>query len=299
VSAALANLFPPIEDAERVAGSTKYRKFFWKAHEDGSNTLFSAQVYMERMTAGQDVFSIFAADQTDTQAGITGFERRFAVGDLNANVDAGATEIEVETEDDNATTLFAGDTVRITDKTSREDLGGNTEFGVIDAVPSVVGNVVTITLVNPLDNGYLASNTRVMAVYEPGNLVAAVSDFLVTSDDGVYDDAQIALNNRGTEEQTITITFTNATNYGVVSDIYGSLGTGTVGGGAAPNNPSWTKPYFTLAAGGFSGTWEAGDTIVFSTHPAAIPMWAKRVVPANASVAGSNTASARLRGQVT
>src|SRR5688572_27830164 len=298
VSAAIANLFPPIEDAERVAGSTKYRKSFPKVHEDGSNTYYSAQVYMETLTAGEDVFSIFPATQTDVQSAITGSERRYAVGNLDATVSGGATEIDVEVEVGNTLTFVDGDTIRITDKAT---LGGagNTEFAVIDGVPVVLGNIVTITLAEALTNAFLASNTRVMAVYEPGNTVGTISDFVdTTAGSGEYDDTDITLNNRGTIEQTWTITFTNATNFGITGDTVGSVGTGTVGGGAAPNNPSWTKPYFTLAAAGFSGVWASGDTIVFKTHPAAIPMWAKRVVPAGAAVAGSNTASVRLRGQV-
>jgi hypothetical protein len=300
VSGAIANLFPPVEDAERVAGSTTYRKFFQKVNEDGSSTLYSGQSYMERATAGEDVFSIFVGTQTDTQSAITGSERRYAVGDLDVNVSGGATAIDVEVEDGNTGTFVAGDTVRITDKTT---LGGsgNTEFRVIDAGGvAVLGNIVTLTLTVALDNAYLASNTRVMAVYEPGNVVASISDFVVTTvGDGDYDDTEITLNNRGSEEDTWTLLWTSSTNFTITGATAGSVGTGTVGGGAAPNNPSWTKPYFTLAAAGFSGTWASGDTIVFKTHPAAIPMWAKRVVPAGAAVAGSNTASVRLRGQVT
>lgn len=296
VSGAIANLFPPVEDDERVAGSTKYRKFFEKIHEDGSNTLYSAQVFMERMTAGEDVFSIFPATQTNTQSGITGSERRYAVGNLDVNVDAEATEIDVEVEDGNTGTFVDGDTIRITDKATI-DGEGNTEFAVIDGTPSVAGNIVTLTLADGLSNGYLASVTRVMAVYAHGNTVATLSNFVdTTAGNGEYDDTDITLNNRGTIEQTWTITFTNATNFGIVGDTVGSVGTGTTGGGAAPNNPSWTKPYFTLAAAGFSGTWASGDTIVFQTHPAAVPMWAKRVVPADSATQGSNSATVRMRG---
>lgn len=297
VSGALANLFPPVEDAERVAGSIKYRKYFSKVHEDGSDTGYAARLFMERPTAGEDAYSIFPASQTDTQASITGDERRYAVGQLGANVDAGATEIEAAVEDGNTDTFEVGDTCRVTDKATL-DGAGNTEFREIEAVDVLTGDVVALTFTEPLENAYLASVTRVMAVYEPGNVVASLSDFVVTAaGDGDYDDAEISLNNRGTEEQTLTVTFTNATNFGVVSDIHGSLGTGTVGGGAAPNNPSWTKPYFTLAAGGFSGTFASGDTIVFKTHPAAVPMWARRVVPADSAVASSNTASVRISVQ--
>lgn len=294
VSGSLSNLFPPVEDAERVAGSVKYRKWFPKVHEDGSSTGYAALVFMERPTAGEDAYSIFPASQTDTQASITGSEDRYAVGQLNANVDAGATEIEVEVEDGNQATFRAGGAVRVTNKTSLDDLGGTTEFRVIDDVVDVSGNIVTITLTVALANGYLASVTRVAAVYAPGNVAASVSDFELTSDDGELDDAQIELNNRGTIQQTWTGTFTNPTNFDIVGDTVGSVGSGTVGGGAAPNNPDWTKPYFTLPSEALSGTFEAGDVFVLTTSPAAVPMWAKRVVPADSAVAASNSSSVRF-----
>lgn len=298
VSGALANLFPAVTDAERIAGSTKYRKAFLKVAHDGALTLYNGQVYMERPSPGEDAFTFWPATQTDTQAAITGSERRYGVGTLKTSVSAGASVLVVEVEPGNTGIYVNADTCRVTDKTTLVDAGGNVEFRTISGVPSVAGNDVTITFSEPLTNAFLASVTRVMPVYAASDVIATLTNFVVTSaGSGDYTSASITLNGIGTIEQTWTLTFTSATNFGVVGDTVGALAGGTVGGGSAPNNPDFTKPYYTMPAGGFSGVWASGDTIVDQSHPAAIPIWVRRVVPAGADEIASNTASIRLRGE--
>lgn len=295
-SAAIANLFASVDRSERLAGSTKYRKAFWKVANDGAPVFYNAQAYMHSPTPGDDAITFFPATQTDTQAAITGSERRYGVGSLDASIAADVAEIDVAVEDGNTGIFQIGDTVRVTDRATL-DGAGNEEFRQVDD-KSVLGNIVTLTLTEALENAYLASVTRVSSVYVCGDVKATVTDFVVTTaGDGDYDSDFLTLNNIGAIEQTWTLTWTGAGAFDAVGDTVGAVGSGSNGAGASPNNPSFTKPYFILASGGFSGTYASGDTIVFKTHPAAPPFWYRRVVPVDADVLGDNKAVMRFRGE--
>lgn len=297
-SGAVANLFAAVGEAERAAGSIKYRKVFYKVNSDNGDTFYSPQVFWANYTPGDDILRFFPATQTDTQAAITGSEQRYGCGQLDANISASATALDVECEEGNTDIFIAGMTIFVSDKTDIDDGVGNRESRVIDDVTAVVGNVVSLTLTVALNNAYLAAATKVSSVYAPSNLAVAIDNFVVTSaGDGDFDDEDITFNNRGAIEQTWTITYTNATNFTIVGDTVGSVETGTVGAGAAPNNPAFTKPYFTMPSGGFSGTWQAGDTIVFRTHPNCVPLWIEDEVPVAAGITGSNSATIRILGE--
>lgn len=107
------------------------------------------------------------------------------------------------------------------------------------------------------------------------------------------------LDHIGTAEQTWTLTFTDATNFTVVGDTIGSVGSGSRSADFAPSNGAVSKPYFTLRTAGWGGTWAAGNTIVWQTHPNAIPIWETRVVPASAASMAGNGITAVFEGETT
>lgn len=297
-SGAVGNLFPPVSQAERVAGVTRHRKLFCKVANDADLTLNNAGVFVENYTPGDDRITIFAATQTDTQSGITGSERKYGCGKLDANVIAGATSITVLVEQ-GATVIFVnGDTIRISDKADI-NAAGNEEDAVISGVPSVAGDVVTITLAAGLANGYSASNTRVASVMAAGDVIGAVSGWAETSAAGTYDEATypVVVDSIGGVQDTFTLTFTSATAFNIAGAAEGSLGSGTISGDTAPNNATFGKPYWTLQSEGFGGTWATGDTIVFTTSPAAAPVWVRQVVPAGADSISVNVPFVALRGE--
>lgn len=297
-SGAAANVFPSVDNAERVAGSTKYRKVSAKVANDADETLANARVFLDKQSTGEDVVTFFPGTQTDTQAAITGSEDQYGCGVLDTNVSVSATEVEVLCEPDNTDIFRDGEVIRISDKTDIDDEAGNEEFVTIVGTPDVVDDLVTITFTPALENAYLASVTRVASVYEYGDVEVAVDNFVVDSaGSGDYDDAFLTGDAIGGIEQTWTLTFTNATTFDIEGDTVGSQGTGTTGAGASPNNPAFTKPYFVLDNDGFSGTWQAGDTIVFQTHPAAVPLWMKRIVPAAAAPTAASTAVLVMDGE--
>lgn len=310
-SGVLNNVFPSVFRAERVAGSTKYRKTFFKCANDDDDTLYSPQIWLDRRTPGDDWVVIFAATQTDTQNDITGSEDCYGCAILQTDVVAGAGSIVVTVEDSTLITGAAdvifrnGDTIRITNKNTPDASTGTEELHVINGTPSASGNDITITLTDTLVNAYNTDDnlygTRVMSVLEPSDIEASFSGFTGTSaGDGAYDEVlfPIVLDNIGTIEQTVTLTFTSATTFTASSNVSGlSLTGGNTTTNYAPSNSDVSKPYFTMDFSGWSGTWASGDTVVFSTHPASTAIWQKRVVPAGASSLSGNRAVVVFAGE--
>ena len=298
------NLFPDAGVTERAAGSDKFRKVFYKNNAASDEELKNVVIYLEIPTPGDDRSYIFVGDQQNTQADLTGSEDLFGVGTLDSDVSGGATSIDVLVAD-GATDIFRNlEFIRISEKANL-DAVGNAEIVQIAAAPpvSVLGDVVTIPLATGLVNGYAAATpTYVSSIIQAGNLLPNFDNFLVTSvGSGDYDEITnpLPLSNRATIEQLWTATFSGATNFDVIGDIVGSVGSGSTAGDFSPNNPDWALPYFTLESAAFSGVWQAGDTIVFETHPGASPVWHERVIPAGAASISGNSIFAVFDGEAT
>ena len=297
VSGVSNNVFPNVFTADRVAGLTTHRKTFCKVGNDNDETLYYPQVWLDILTAGDDWVIFFPGTLRDVASGIAGTEHKYGCADLYANVSAGAATFDVDVEDStlvsgNDAIFTVGDKFRITDKATI-DGAGNEEIHTLTGVTPVSGTRVTLAFsATTLAESYTtASATRVMTVYEPSDVECSVDNWVETSaGDGTYDETTypIVTDNIGTVEETWTLTFTNATDFGVVGDTVGSVGTGDTTGDFAPSNASFSKPYFTLDKDGWAGTWASADTVVWQTHPAAVPIWQKRVVPAGCSSLSGN-----------
>jgi len=293
------NVFPNVLAAERVAGSTLYRKLFLKVANDADATLINPQLWLDVVTAAADWVVMFAGTQTDTQASI-GTPRIYGCGTLKTSVSIGGSALVVTVEDSTITGMFVdGDTIRITDKATPSSVTGNEQTMTISGAPSVSGNDVTITTTETLAAAYTGAVARVMSVYEPSDVECSVDNWVETSSSGTYDESTypVICDNIGSIEQTWTLTFADATNFTVSGSTVGALASGTVGVNYAPNNPNFTKPYFTLEFAGFGGTWANGDTLVFQTHPAALAIWEKRVVPAGAASLSGNYTTLAVAGE--
>jgi len=295
------SIFPDVPASERTAGSTSYRKVFVHIANDDDLTLIRSRLFVETFTPGDDSITIFLGTQTDTESGITGSERLYGGGQLNANVSGGATSIQVLTEGAALDYFKAGDLVRVSDQTSVEDPSGNTEYKTIaTGGVSYAGDVATLTLESGLDNGYTASETRVSSVLEAGDVVGAVSNFSVTAaGSGDYDDTTypVEVDSIGGVNETWTLTFTSATQFSCTGATEGSVGTGNVSSDFQPSNGDYSKPFFVLRSAGFSGSFQAGDTITFETTPAAIPVWYRRDIPAGASSLSGNRVVVGIDGE--
>jgi hypothetical protein len=300
-SGAIANVFPHAMAAERSAGSTKRRKLFLKCSNDADETLYAPWACLDGPTAADDYVYFHVGTQRDTAADITGSERKYGAGQLKTTVTAGGSTLVVTVENAALTGIFQnGDRIRVTNKATPTSGTGTEEEHVISGAPSVSGVDVTLTLATTLANGYTAGvGTKIASVYKPSADLTCTVDNWVETGAGTYNEATypVVCDNIGTVEQTWTLTFSDATNYTVVGDQIGSVGSGTVGADFAPSNGSWTKPYFTLRSAGFGGTWAAGNTIVFQTHPAAIAIWETRVIPAGSASLAGNAATLIFGGE--
>jgi hypothetical protein len=307
ISGALANVFPAVGSDERTAGSTKYRKLFAKVANDDDIALQYAMIFIDKNTPGDDRIYFTPGTQVDTQGDLTGSEKRYSAGTLADNVSPGAASISVLWELPD-TIPEDGDLLRITD---RADVAspGNEEFVRIAGGPTGSSGEYTITLATALQNGYSAADTRVAQVLEPldpnepgsaelqNQVKPIVTDLDVTSTAGTVDPQYLHADSVGSIEQLFTLTWTGATAFDIAGDTVGAVGSGNVSGGAAPNNAALGKPYFNLEAAALGGTWQSGDVIVFATHPAAVPLWLVRVVPAGSEVAGANQAVLAIKGE--
>ena len=291
VSNTLQNTFPHAFSSERLAGSTKYRKLFLQVANDADETLYQALFRFFAPTAGDDYCCFWAGTPTDTQADIAGTERKYGVGTLNTAVSAGGSTLIVDVQNAAHATgndaIFAGgDTILITDKASWDAGTGNIEEHTIDGTPSVSGTEVTITLTGQLANDYAAgTGTTVMSGLDSGDIATSFDNWDETGmAAGSYDEGSYppVLDNLGTVDLEVTLTFTDATNFTATCDDPDiTLGSGTTGSDFAPLNPWNAKPLFTLESGGWSGSEAAADELVFQVHGAYVGLWEKRVIPAS------------------
>lgn len=289
-SGVVQNVFPNVLSSERVSGSTKYRKIHCKVANDTDETLYGSKAWLFGPSAGDDWVFLFEGTYSDTQADITGSERKYGSSLLQTAADAGDTVIVIEVEDASMTGIFqAGDTIYISDKLTPTATTGNEEEKVIDSIDSVSGTQVTMTLTEQLLNSY-ATGTKVSSVVELGDIECSVSGWTETGT-FTYDESNypVILDNIGTVYQIWTLTFTSASAFTVSGNTVGSVGSGNISTDFAPVNGNFTKPYFTLEFAGWGGTPVAGDTLVFITSPAAPALWECRKVPANcSSITGNN-----------
>ncbi len=292
------NIWPDVRQAERLAGSTKYRKVFIHIANSQSLQLIAPKFFVETNTPGDDSVTFFPGTQTDTQSGITGAERQYGCGRLNADAIATDTSIDVLTEDAALNYIRVGDSIRISDKTTVDAVSGNEQIVTVTAV-SYTGDVASVDFTEPLDYGFAALTTKVASLYEPADIAATATAPVVTSVAGTYDNgtSPIVPSGIGTVEQDWTLTFTSATEFGVVGNTLGSVGAGVISSNFVPAHPVLFSPYFTIPAAAWGGTFDAGDTITFTTHPASVPLWYKRVVPAGASSLSGNKAIIAVEGE--
>lgn len=310
VSGVSNNVFPNVFKADRLAGLTTYRKIFCKVANDNDETLYNPQIWLDIETPGDDWVTFFAGTQTDTQGtwptGDTA--TKYGCGHLYSDITATDTTIYVVVEnsalESGTDVIFrTGDTIRITNKSTISSPTGTEEEHVIDTVTDS-GTYLTITLDGTsMGNDYtIAQGTRVMSIYEPSDIACSFSSFVdTTAGSGTYDNeaTNLTLDNIGTVQEAWTITIQSDTD--LVTIAGSNLGTiatdvDRTAADVAPTNPNFSKPYFTLAIEGWSdygtwtGEWAQNDTITFTTVPAAVPIWEKRVVPAGSnSLAGDKT----------
>lgn len=304
-SGEMQNVWPHVPKALRDLGNENAnillagqdRKLFDKVSNDDDEALMNPGYYLDHTTLGED-WAIFApVGQRDTQAdwrGGSAPSRWYGVGYLKDPITAGVTTtITVVMKDASisGTIGLANETVRISDKDTPTSVSGNEDIVTVNgSAPVVSDNEVTFTLTSAPAASY-AANSKVSAVYEPGVDVEATidnKDITGVAGDGDLDITQVILDSIGTDEQTVTITFTGATTFTVACDDATGAPSGSTGSEYSFTNADFTKPRFTIPAVAWSGTFANGDVVIFQTHPAAVPLVQKRVIPINCASLANN-----------
>lgn len=286
-------LFPNVDNAERVTGSEKWRKMFFKIGSNDANALMSARVYQDVDTQGQDIILIAKGTKTDTQAQVDETSLYASVG-LDTSVLAGGNSISVNIPPVTNNWFKVGQTIRVTDKLITDGTGSEEFFNITNI--STSGSVITITLSDVLANNYVASVTRVMNVMQIGTVVASATNLAKTSVAGMFNLAKVTVTNRATVDASWTLTFTASTTFTVTSSLLASGVVGNTGAVCSINNPTYTLPYLSIDPSGFTGTFATGDVVSFETVSATVPIWLKRMIPAGAAPVAINKAYFVLDG---
>lgn len=286
-SGAAQNVFPHVFKAERAAGLVRYRKIIYRNENDDDESGLGAQPFFHHPPAGDHYLWYHIGTHIDTQADITGSERRYGSAFLALTASAGQKTLVVALKHADQAACFAdGDTINVSAKSTPKSATGNEEQHVINGAPSLTGLNLTITTTNNLANSYAAAVCSVTSGPAGVELACSVPSF--TDADNLYDDALLTLDNIGTVYDQFTLTYDGAGGFSVVGQREGNLPDGTTAANYAPPNSSKSnKPYFTLPATGHEGTESAGDQLVFITAPAAINVWETLTVPAGADPIGS------------
>ena len=301
VSGVKNNLFPDVSQSERLAGAVKWRKAFIHVNSAQDTALLNVRLFLDSLTPAGDFVVFQPGTQTDTEDQIAG--RPYGIGTLYAPAVGGAAQIQVvcERNAEYATLqpFRVGDRLRVSDRLSTGG-AGNEEWVSVTGIAYGV-DFATVDISPALANSYATANTLVSSSHELASAAAAVSGVSVVSGTGNFDFATVGnliAHNRGAVQENWTLTFTSATTFTVSGNTVGTLASpGSVSADYAPLNPATGTPYFTIKAIGWSGSFQAGNTMSFTSQPAAIPIWYRRQVPAGTFSLANDFCSLAIHGE--
>lgn len=297
VSGVSSNLFPNASSVDRANGATQYRKMFFKVANADNDALLNARIWQDSNTVGQDRVVFSPGSQRDTQSSLSGSETKYGMGVLAQGVLAGGQTLLVTVEDGAVPIFRNAGLIRISNKADPFSAGDEV-WVYLDQAPVVVGNQVTLHIETPLQVGFL-SGAKVSSVFEAGTVKATVVNPSASSVSGSLSPSwaeRLLPTGLGTIEQNWTLTFTSPTAFDIVGDTVGAVGSGNVSAGAGPVNPNGNM-YFHILPTLFVGSFLAGETITFTTHPAAVPVWVRRVVPAGCTAESNNNFGIYIDGE--
>lgn len=288
VSGIKNGIFPDVRQSERLAGSDKRRKVFVHfAAADGAGVI-DPYVFVESPTPGGDEIYIHAGTNADTFADVSLSARHFGGGRLTAAATLGATSITANfLQGDTYDVVQPGDILRLSQQTDINDAAHPVERVTVAGV-TWASDVATITFTPALSYAH-PENTKVASVWQPGDIISSVSNVVVTSAAGTVTAGLATAHPVGAIHQNVTLTFSSATAFAATTDAPGvTLPAGTINAEYAPEHIGLGSPYFTLPVGIFSGTFAVGDTVTLRVNPQMLPIWYRRIVPANSAPTADN-----------
>jgi len=293
----LRNLFADVDYSELQAGTNIKRKLFVKNSNTDNLSAHNPLLFLGKTPTSTAREFLILGTQTNTLSGVGTSPRRYGCCNISQAVAAGDTIVKVTTPSVSYNLFQVGDTVVITSRSTPAKVSSDPletdvplEVRKITAV-SYSGDTATITVDSAFDNPYPLSRvngtttyySRVASCITQEVIRAKLAYTSKASTAGTFDDSLSLADNTAAIQQTITLTFTSPTSYAAVGDTLGSLGTGSVSTNFSPINPTFSRPYFLLAATSFGGTWVTGDTLTLTLSPASIPVWLELLVPSGST----------------
>lgn len=307
------NVFPHVTSAQRASGLSTYKKIFWGLANTDNYALIDPELYHDKPTLSADDYVVMwesgqrtATDESSLSTEM-GSADLFGSAVLQSDISATDTTLTLTVKHTDllpggSHDIFRdGDTIRVCSHSTATGSDGAEEDKVISGTPTYSGLNVTITVTEGFTNAFtVAAGTRASSLLKPtADTEPTYTSPVVTSSAGTFDDTTypVELDNQGTTDEDITLTFTDATHFTASGDSLGTLGSGDTSTNFAPSNSDFTRPYFTIDADAFGGTFQAGDTITFTTHPARVPIGQLRVVLAGAASLANNKCTAVYGGE--
>lgn len=286
------NVFPDVTQADRLAGSDKYRKLFLHVKSNDNLQLVNGKVFIDAFTAGGDAVLLYSTTNSSVETGVG--THAHGIGTLKDDVAAGVTSLNITVENPD---LYSTVNPFQTDDWLYVRSGSTEDFATITGRTVNVDGSETITFSPALTNAYVAGSTLVSsAIFK--HVSATLGTYTTNSPLGVVNAAPIVLNNRGAIDETWTLTFTSASTYTVAGATVGSLGTGSTASSFDAVNSTASANYFSIPVTCFTGqTFQTGDTFVFDTVSATIPVWIRRKVPVGTAAFINNAIALGVIGE--
>lgn len=171
-----------------------------------------------------------------------------------------------------------------------------------------------ITLTKPVTHNYDADNSIVGSALVVGDMFSrytakfaqntwnnAWADTAIGAPISAnYNDAlyPIAVTNKGAIQERWAIVFTDTTNFRIIGEVSGQIGTGTVNTDCAPINPITGEPYFVVKKEGWGAGWVSGNVLRFNTIAAMYPIWCIRTVKQSEPTVLSDNFQIMYRGDI-
>ncbi len=144
---------------------------------------------------------------------------------------------------------------------------------------------------------------RVAGVFEQATWTGVWSDTRIgdapasaSFNNAVY---PITLTNEGAITERWALVFTNTSQFSVVGEAYGVVGTGSILSDTTINNPATGAPLFVVDKDAFGAGWASGNVVRFNTIGAGFPIWIARTTLAGPVETPADQFRIRMMGDST
>ncbi|TCB74157.1 hypothetical protein [Acinetobacter sp. ANC 4173] len=171
-----------------------------------------------------------------------------------------------------------------------------------------------ITFTKPLTHNYAAADSIVGSALVVGDMQSRYTKkFAQTTWSSVWADVAsgaalsanyndslypIQITNKGAIQERWALVFTDTTNFRIIGEYSGQIGTGSINTDCAPLNPVTNAPYFTVKKEGWGSGWVSGNVLRFNTIAANFPIWCIRTVKQSEPTIVSDQFQIMFRGDI-